>query len=76
MDKKIYLFYPKRKGVIAPEIYGHFTEHIGGVFYDGMKRVLDVFCREMHQALPQGGYSNARQQKREAKIRRQYCHRI
>lgn len=28
--------YPKEKGVIAPEIYGHFTEHIGGVFYDGL----------------------------------------
>ena len=21
---------------IEPEIYGHFTEHIGGVFYDGI----------------------------------------
>lgn len=34
--KKIYLMYPKEKSVIAPEIYGHFTEHIGGVFYDGL----------------------------------------
>lgn len=34
--KKIYLMYPKEKGVIAPEIYGHFTELIGGVFYDGL----------------------------------------
>jgi len=24
------------KGTIAPEIYGHFTEHIGGVIYDGI----------------------------------------
>ena len=24
------------KGVIAPEIYGHFSEHIGGVFRDGV----------------------------------------
>ena len=23
-------------GVIAPEIYGHFTEHLGGVIYDGV----------------------------------------
>ena len=23
-------------GVIAPEIYGHFTEHLGGVIYDGI----------------------------------------
>ncbi len=23
-------------GIIAPEIYGHFTEHIGGVVYDGI----------------------------------------
>ena len=34
--KKIYLIYPKKKGTIAPEIYGHFSEHIGGVFYDGL----------------------------------------
>lgn len=34
--KRIYLMYPKKLGMIAPEIYGHFTEHIGGVFYDGL----------------------------------------
>jgi len=34
--KKIYLFTPKKLGTIAPEIYGHFSEHIGGVFYDGL----------------------------------------
>ncbi len=34
--KKIYLMYPQKKGRIAPEIYGHFTEHIGGVIYDGI----------------------------------------
>lgn len=34
--KKIYLIYPSKKGIIAPEIYGHFTEHIGGVIYDGI----------------------------------------
>ena len=34
--KKLYLVYPQKKGKIAPEVYGHFTEHIGGVFYDGL----------------------------------------
>jgi len=34
--KKIYLMYPQKKGTIAPEIYGHFTEHIGRVIYDGI----------------------------------------
>lgn len=34
--KKVYLVYPKKLGTIAPEVYGHFTEHIGGVFYDGL----------------------------------------
>lgn len=34
--KKVYLFYPKEKGYISPEIYGQFTEHIGGVIYDGI----------------------------------------
>lgn len=28
--------YPQKIGKIAPEIYGHFTEHIGGVIYDGI----------------------------------------
>ena len=26
----------KSKGTINPNIYGHFSEHIGGVFYDGL----------------------------------------
>ena len=34
--KKISIVYPKKLGTIAPEIYGHFSEHIGGVFYDGL----------------------------------------
>lgn len=34
--KKIYIVYPKSIGTIAPEIYGHFTEQLGGVFYDGL----------------------------------------
>ena len=34
--KKISILYPKKLGNIAPEIYGHFSEHIGGVFYDGL----------------------------------------
>lgn len=27
---------PEKIGKIAPEIYGHFSEHIGGVFYGGL----------------------------------------
>lgn len=34
--KKVSVIYPKKIGQIAPEIYGHFSEHIGGVFYDGL----------------------------------------
>lgn len=33
---KITLDFASSKGTIAPEIYGHFSEHIGGVFYDGL----------------------------------------
>ncbi len=33
---KINIVYPKKIGKIEPEVYGHFTEHIGGVIYDGM----------------------------------------
>ena len=36
MKKKIHLVIPDKIGTIAPEIYGHFSEHIGGVFYDGL----------------------------------------
>lgn len=34
--KKIYIVYPDKLGTIAPEIYGHFSEQIGGVFYGGL----------------------------------------
>ena len=33
---RITLDFASSKGTIAPEIYGHFSEHIGGVFYDGL----------------------------------------
>jgi len=32
----ITVLFDRSKGMIAPEIYGHFSEHIGGVFYDGL----------------------------------------
>ena len=34
--KKIDVIIPEKIGTVAPEIYGHFSEHIGGVFYDGL----------------------------------------
>lgn len=34
--KNLYVIIPEKIGRIAPEIYGHFAEHIGGVMYDGM----------------------------------------
>ncbi len=34
--KKVTVICPETTGIIAPEIYGHFSEHIGGVFYDGL----------------------------------------
>lgn len=36
MKKTVHLLVPDQLGTIAPEIYGHFSEHIGGVFYDGL----------------------------------------
>lgn len=33
---QITIDFSRSKGTIAPEIYGHFAEHIGGVFYDGL----------------------------------------
>jgi len=35
-DARIEVFLTEPGTVIAPEIYGHFTEHIGGVIYDGV----------------------------------------
>ena len=32
----ITLDFNRSRGTIAPELYGHFSEHIGGVFYDGL----------------------------------------
>ena len=34
--KKVTIVFPEKTGTIAPELYGHFAEHIGGVFYDGL----------------------------------------
>ena len=34
--KKLYAMLPEELGTIHPDIYGHFSEHIGGVFYDGL----------------------------------------
>lgn len=33
---QVCLLFPQSRGEIAREIYGHFAEHIGGVFYDGL----------------------------------------
>jgi len=33
---KAYIDLKNSKGTIDPNIYGHFSEHIGGVFYDGL----------------------------------------
>ena len=34
--EKLCLLGCESRGTIAPEIYGHFAEHIGGVYYDGL----------------------------------------
>lgn len=34
--QRIYAIMPDKIGIINPSIYGHFTEHIGGVIYDGI----------------------------------------
>ena len=45
MDQ-ITLDFRASRGTIAPEIYGHFSEHIGGVMYDGIW-TGDGFRREL-----------------------------
>ncbi len=34
--RSVTVVFPETLGTISPEIYGHFSEHIGGVFYDGL----------------------------------------
>ena len=34
--RTLYLMFPEKIGTIDPKIYGHFSEHIGGVIYDGI----------------------------------------
>ena len=33
---KLYINENQRMGVIAPEIYGHFSEHLGRCIYEGL----------------------------------------
>src|SRR5512146_786474 len=35
-DSRIEVLPAEPLGVISPNIYGHFTEHLGGVIYDGI----------------------------------------
>lgn len=36
LHTKVVLDFHHSRGTISPMIYGHFSEHIGGVFYDGL----------------------------------------
>ena len=40
-DSRIDLLLNEKQGAISPNIYGHFTEHLGGVIYDGLWVGLD-----------------------------------
>jgi alpha-N-arabinofuranosidase len=35
-DSKIEILLNETQGIISPNIYSHFTEHLGGVIYDGV----------------------------------------
>jgi Alpha-L-arabinofuranosidase len=35
-DSRIDILLDEPQGIISPNIYGHFTEHLGGVIYDGL----------------------------------------
>lgn len=46
--KDLYLMFPQAGGTILPELYGHFTEHIGGVIYDGIWVGRDSEVENVH----------------------------
>ena len=58
-------------GAIAPEIYGHFVEHLGGVVYDGIW-VGENSTHPQRQRTPQtaGGCPQARQARHDSLARR------
>ena len=56
--KKLYVMLPDELGTVNPDIYGHFSEHIGGVFYDGLW-VGEDSQRAQYQGLSQGRYRKA-----------------
>src|ERR1700686_5940968 len=35
-DSRVEILLDEPLGIISPDIYGHFTEHLGGVIYDGI----------------------------------------
>ena len=57
-DARVEVLIGESIGRIAPEIYGHFAEHLGGVVYDGIwvgedSRIAKVggIRRQIHDAL-------------------------
>ncbi len=52
-DSRIEVLLGERIGRIAPEIHGHFTEHVGGVIYDG------IWVGENSKIANQGGIRTA-----------------
>src|SRR6266700_6370053 len=50
---RIEVLLDERAGIISPDLYGHFTEHIGGVIYDG------IWVGEKSKVPNQGGIRTA-----------------
>ena len=46
---KLFINEKNRKGHINPEIYGHFSEHLGRCIYEGLERIRRF--EEQHNAL-------------------------
>jgi alpha-N-arabinofuranosidase len=47
-DARVEIFLDESVGQISPNLYGHFTEHIGGVIYDGVWVGLDSKIPNQH----------------------------
>src|SRR5215831_3177366 len=52
-EARIEVLLAERHGRISPDLYGHFTEHIGGVIYDG------IWVGENSKVPNQGGIRTA-----------------
>ena len=77
-DSRIEILPNESLGTISPNIYGHFTEHLGGVIYDGIwvgpkSKVpnYDGLRRDLYGRFPRGSRESMRERRHWDRKRRE-----